>query len=115
MENRCLDLLFSFDGRVGRSTYWASLGGYFVVLEVMVQGGLLVFPHTAAGIDRLSTLFGFVGLVCLWPMLAIQTKRWHDRAKSGWWFLLNVIPVVGPIWTTIELGFLGPVNEGNKY
>jgi uncharacterized membrane protein YhaH (DUF805 family) len=56
-------------------------------------------------------------LILLWPSLAIQIKRFHDRDKSGWWVLLNLIPIIGPIWLFIELGFLpgtpGPNRFGN--
>src|SRR5271168_2153755 len=77
-----LNLLFSFEGRVERGVWWASLLVFFVVLEVFVQCGLLIFPHNAEGINRLSILYWLFCLLCSWPMLAIEIKRWHDRGKS---------------------------------
>jgi uncharacterized membrane protein YhaH (DUF805 family) len=48
--------------------------------------------------------------------LAVQIKRWHDRNKSGWWVLISLIPLIGPIWAIIETGFLpgtpGPNDHG---
>jgi uncharacterized membrane protein YhaH (DUF805 family) len=35
----------------------------------------------------------------LWPGIAVSIKRWHDRNKSGWWVWINLIPLVGAIWS----------------
>jgi hypothetical protein len=37
----------------------------------------------------------------LW--LAMHVKRLHDRDKSGWWFLLILVPIAG-VWSFIETG-----------
>ncbi len=42
-------------------------------------------------------------------------RRYHDRNKSGWWFFLCFVPIVGPIWQFIELGFLSGTPSGNSY
>jgi uncharacterized membrane protein YhaH (DUF805 family) len=45
-----------------------------------------------------------------------MVKRWHDRGKHGYWVFINLIPLVGPIWALIELGFLGPTDDyTNEY
>ncbi|MGQ0485996.1 MAG: DUF805 domain-containing protein [Hyphomicrobiales bacterium] len=54
-------------------------------------------------------------VVFLWPTLAIYAKRWHDRGKSGWWMLIILIPLIGPIWVLIELGFLRGTKGPNHY
>ena len=50
-----------------------------------------------------------------WMILAVSAKRWHDRGKSGWWSLIMLIPMVGPIWALIELGFLKGDYGYNRY
>ena len=40
-------------------------------------------------------------LLSVWITLAVQVKRWHDLSKSGWWALINLIPVVGAIWVIV--------------
>ena len=54
-------------------------------------------------------------MALLWSSLAVQTKRWHDRNKSGWWNLIGFVPIVGPIWAFIELGFLQGTYGANRY
>lgn len=38
-----------------------------------------------------------VWLVFLLPTLAVLFRRLHDIGKSGWWWLLAFIPIVGTI------------------
>lgn len=54
-------------------------------------------------------------LVIIWCSLAVQAKRWHDRGKSGWMSLIIFIPLVGPIWSFIELGFLRGTEGSNRF
>jgi len=104
-----LRTLFSFKGRVSRRTYW--------VLFIFSFIGMLF----AAGVDAkmkdqdtalVSVLFM---LIIFWPSLAIQVKRWHDRNKSGWWVLINVVPFIGPLWAIVENGFLKGTAESNRF
>jgi uncharacterized membrane protein YhaH (DUF805 family) len=57
----------------------------------------------------LDALFGFerIGLaeLCsfatLLPSLAVAVRRLHDIDKSGWWFLMMLIPLVGIVMLII--------------
>jgi len=103
------DLLFSFKGRASRGQYWlvsllASPVPFLAIyLNLKANGFDLEHPWTGPG----SWLF-----ILLWPLLPVTIKRWHDRDKSGWWILINLVPIVGDIWTLIENGLLrGTVGE----
>lgn len=56
-----------------------------------------------------------MSLVLLWPALAIQAKRWHDRDKSAIWILINFVPFIGGLWALIENGFLAGTDGDNHY
>lgn len=76
--------------------------------------------EAASGQDGvLMGLFGvvFILFICVtfWISLAVTAKRWHDRGKSGWMVLISFIPVIGPIWTLIECGFLRGTQGRNSY
>lgn len=45
-------------------------------------------------------------LIFAYPIFALNVKRYHDRDKSGWWLVVGLIPIIGPIWVKVELGFL---------
>ena len=97
-------ILFSFDGRINRKIYWAF---YIPVLILCALSGV---GYKDWNVWRL-----LVALILLWPGIAIQIKRWHDRNKSGYWIFINFIPVIGAIWVIIELGFLPGTKGKNRF
>jgi uncharacterized membrane protein YhaH (DUF805 family) len=104
-----LRMFFSLQGRVSRRQYWL-----FGVLALL---GLALLGQALLGIARVRprTADLFVNLLLLWPALAVSVKRWHDRDKSGWWVLLNLVPVVGWLWALIENGFLRGTDGPNRF
>ncbi|MEU3752615.1 DUF805 domain-containing protein [Streptomyces olivoreticuli] len=34
-------------------------------------------------------------LALLVPMIAVTVRRLHDTDRSGWWFLIGLVPIVG--------------------
>ncbi len=101
-------LYFSFDGRISRQTFW--INGVLVAVAV----GLLVSLFDAA-FQADGGLVGIYMLLLILPSLALQAKRWHDRDKSGWWALIGLIPIVGPIWSLVELGFFPGTPGENRF
>lgn len=101
--------LFSFDGRVGRGAIWGL--GTVNFLIVMVVGSIAMNAN--------NVLVGFLAIAVIavtsWAGLATNVKRWHDRDKSGYWYFITFIPIVGPIWALIELGFLPGTDGPNQY
>lgn len=54
------------------------------------------------------------GLAVFIPGLAVAIRRLHDIGKSGWYYLLVIIPIIGPIWLIILFVTEGEQGE-NKY
>ena len=50
-----------------------------------------------------------------WMGLAVSVKRWHDRGKPGVWVFIVFLPLIGPLWAFIELGFLRGDEGPNPY
>ncbi|EKO3486147.1 DUF805 domain-containing protein [Vibrio fluvialis] len=89
-------LLFSFQGRIGRQTYWIwNVGYYLAIVSVIV----LLNRWLPGLAPYVLPLFMLLILV---PDLAVTAKRWHDRDKSSWWLLLNVPLVIGRM--TVPMG-----------
>ena len=104
-----LQILFSLHGRIPRKTWWAYgvLGlTWFGLQAYMLLGIVGVRPINAEQL---------VNLIVFWPALALLVKRWHDRDKTGWWVLLNIVPLIGFAWTFIECGFLRGTVGPNRY
>jgi uncharacterized membrane protein YhaH (DUF805 family) len=122
-------LFTSFEGRISRQPFWLSLLALVIIewIAMIVLG--LVFgtsmmggmdpsmdPEAAATAATTAMIpIWIVLLVFLYPSLAIYTKRWHDRGKSGWWTLICLVPLIGGIWMLVECGFLSGAEGPNQY
>jgi uncharacterized membrane protein YhaH (DUF805 family) len=103
-------ILFSFEGRIPRRTYWG-----FTLLTNLIAFVLGFIFGLAFG-EETGTVLGLaLNIPLLWIGLAISCKRWHDRDKSGWWILIAAIPIIGWIWAFVELGCLRGTEGPNQY
>lgn len=72
-----------FQGRSRRSEYWWS--SLTIALIGSIVSGIL---------GEYSWIWSVLILV---PSLSICIRRLHDIGKSGWWYLINFIPLIGQI------------------
>ncbi len=112
-------MLFSFKGRIPRRVFWGvnflSFFVYYVAATILED---LVFFDEDSMPENPGILGLYMALIWLplvWISLAVAAKRWHDRDKSGWWILIQRIPIVGPIWAFIETGCLRGTVGSNQY
>jgi len=64
--------------------------------------------------DRLKVLGIIAGLALALPGISVQVRRLHDLDRSGWWYWILLIPVIGWIILLVRncaRGTIGP----NKY
>jgi uncharacterized membrane protein YhaH (DUF805 family) len=100
-------LLFGFSGRLTRLPWW--------IATILADLGLGVVD-AIFGMPRPSVFFLLLlAPPLIWISIAVQVKRWHDRDKSGWWFLMNLLPIIGWLWVLIECGFLRGTGGPNRF
>jgi len=111
-------LFTSLEGRINRQRFWIGVL-VLVVISVIasILDGILGTPRLGAsemspGTGLISLI---VSLILIWPSICLTGKRWHDRNKSAWWILINIIPVIGWIWALVETGFLRGTAGANRY
>ncbi|MBE1236303.1 DUF805 domain-containing protein [Phaeovibrio sulfidiphilus] len=107
-----LKKFFTFRGRASRSEFWwfylflclVNTALYFVLLVPAMASQVQFDPETAqfaadpdGGGVGLLVLYLLALLVMFIPFMSAAVRRLHDGGRSGWWFLLSFIPVVGPI------------------
>ena len=81
----------NFSGRARRKEYW-----YFV----LVQMGLVIIAMILDAIifnSETGLFYIVVALGLFLPGLAVTIRRLHDTSRSGWWFLLSILPLIGSI------------------
>lgn len=109
-------ILFSFKGRVNRAKFWM-VNLLMIVVEVIVIMVIVELIFSGASEAGFVILLPFYSLWILWFWvgLAVTAKRYHDRNKSAWWILIALIPIIGPIWAFVELGFFKGIDGPNRF
>lgn len=100
-------ILFSFDGRINRARFW----GYLLPLNLIPIAGLIIDLSTTG---EMGVFYGIAVLINFWPALALNVKRCHDRDKSGWFYLITLIPFLN-FWYLIEIGFCKGTDGDNRF
>lgn len=95
----------NFNGRARRKEYWT-----FVLCNVIVGFVLGII----AAITKISIIPGIYYLIVLVPSVALMVRRLHDIGKSGAWFFISFIPVVGAIWLLVLTCMEGGLGS-NQY
>ena len=90
----CLRNYAGFEGRAPRSELW-----YFVLacllagIAVGFVGGVF---NAILGVRWVGNLFsGVLDLAIFLPSIAVNVRRLHDIDKSGWWYFVVFIPLIG--------------------
>ena len=97
-----LDILFGFEGRIKRLTFWPTYLPCWVAYIVLAI--LLVMSE---GPVFLLSILGL--LLVVFILFAICAKRWHDLGMSGWNSIFLFIPLLGSLLLIFHLGLM----EGN--
>ncbi|WLV24620.1 DUF805 domain-containing protein [Aciduricibacillus chroicocephali] len=95
-----------FQGRARRKEYWMFvLFNYIFTLIIGFSNEIITLPAAIGYVY----VFGMIV-----PNLAVSVRRLHDTNRSGWWVLINIIPLVGPIILTV-FQCLDSTPGTNKY
>ncbi|MBG1232761.1 DUF805 domain-containing protein [Aestuariivirga litoralis] len=122
-------LFFSLKGRLPRSGFWVGSIAILVMetLLALYLAQMFEIPIMDMGkpgltdeqfiaiYDKVATLGLLVNVIFLWPWIAVIGKRAHDRNKSAWWVLLTYVPIVGNIWSLVELGLVRGTSGVNRF
>ena len=101
-----------FAGRAQRREFWC-----FGLVACIVALALLAIDIATDTYDRevrLGLLSGIFVLAILLPSIAVGVRRLHDMGKSGWWWLISLIPFIGSIVLLIMCAQSGE-SGSNQY
>lgn len=78
-----------FRGRASRSEFWWYYLAYLIVFAI------LSLLDQAMGLNGI--LIGIFALALIIPTIAVQVRRLHDTDRSGGWWFIGLIPIIGAI------------------
>jgi uncharacterized membrane protein YhaH (DUF805 family) len=97
----------NFSGRASRSEFWWVYLAMAIVMTVLsvvlgiIAVGLFAADNGSGALAMIGvliySLLGLVGLALFVPSVSLGVRRLHDSNQSGWMWLINFIPTVGPI------------------
>ncbi|RYD80564.1 MAG: DUF805 domain-containing protein [Sphingobacteriales bacterium] len=101
----------NFTGRARRSEYWYYVLGQFCII---IPFYIIAIAGALNENESLSLLgfavYGIIILGTLIPSLAVSVRRLHDVGRSGWFYFIGLIPLIGPIVLLVWF-----FTEGNRF
>ena len=108
----------NFSGRASRGDYWWYFLGYVIVVILLAIVDGAVFgggQATMDTVDGVSASYSAGPLAAIWiigniiPQIAITIRRLHDTDRSGWFYLLILVPIANlyVVYLTLVKGTTG--------
>jgi uncharacterized membrane protein YhaH (DUF805 family) len=82
--------MFDFSGRARRRDFWLCM-----LIDLVVLFFLAMFDVILAAVIGLPILAFLFPIATIIPTIAISVRRLHDIGKSGYWYFLILVPLVG--------------------
>jgi len=96
---KCFMKYADFNGRASRPEFW-----WFILFVIVAVAALQALSKPVSVAFHIGMLL---------PCLAVGARRLHDTDRSGWWQLLNLVPVAG--WIVVIILMCAQPKEPNRY
>ena len=93
----------NFKGRARRKEYWMYvLVQSIIMIALMILDSILGLDFELQGISLGYGYLYLIGVIVHFiPSLAVLVRRLHDVGKSGWFYFIFLIPIIGIIWLLV--------------
>ncbi len=105
--SHCFRNYITFSGRASRSEFWWFTLFIYGVMFVLSAIDMSLFGETQTVVTdtsasvssetEFSPLASIFGIVTVLPYISVTVRRLHDTDRSGWWYWLALIPLIGII------------------
>lgn len=105
----------TFEGRASRSEFWYFNLVHALIMAILI-GLMVLFVQKDIDGAFIGIIYFFLvaySLVIFLPQLGVLVRRLHDTGRSGWWFFILFIPLIGIILTIVWL--TTDSKEDNQY
>ena len=101
----CYKKTFNFKDRASKSEFWWF---YLYDFIIFVAGEMTLKTDLNDNLIFLGLILTILFFINLIPAAAVGVRRLHDTNRSGWWYLVFLIPLI----SLIVLYFF--TNDGSK-
>jgi uncharacterized membrane protein YhaH (DUF805 family) len=112
-----LQAAFIYHGRASRSAYWWFVLVVALAYLAIALASALLHVYNGKGDVAAGIIIGILLLGMIYPGLAtvaLTIRRLHDTDRSGWWYLILLLPYVGVIILVVILA-RGGTPGPNRY
>ncbi len=104
----------NFSGRARRAEFWGFvLTTFMIIIPFVYLQFIAAYNKMYVFNTIIQITIGILVLAILSPLAAVATRRLHDVNKSGFFFMLAIVPVV--TFIVILFTFLDGDKITNKY
>ncbi|MEV7281691.1 DUF805 domain-containing protein [Streptomyces sp. NPDC093111] len=92
-----------FSGRARRQEFWM-----FFLFNVIAA---IIVMVVDMALGTYPLLYAIYALGVFLPALGVTVRRLHDTGRSGWWILIDLVPLVGAIILIVFLATEGDSQQ----
>ncbi len=101
----CFKKSFVWEGRASRAEFW-----WFELAQALIIIAALIIDQ----IIGTGFLYIIAVIALILPSIAVLVRRLHDTDRTGWWFWIYLLPVIGLI-VLLVFTLTGGDEGDNKY
>lgn len=84
----------TFSGRASRKEFWM----FWLIAALLAVAAYAIDQVLGTATEgSVGIIYGIVLLLHFLPSLSAAVRRFHDTDRSGWWYLILFVPLVGGI------------------
>jgi uncharacterized membrane protein YhaH (DUF805 family) len=101
----CFKKSFVWEGRASRAEFW-----WFELAQALIVIAALIIDQ----IIGTGFLYIIAVIALILPSIAVFIRRLHDTDRTGWWFWIQLLPLIGLI-VLLVFTLTGGDEGDNKY
>lgn len=108
--------ILDFSGTASRKYYWWPVIINYIIGGILVAAVQSIIGHPIDDIynwtDLSLNVASQIIIFLVWlATLSVKFRRLHDTDHSGWWVLVELVPIIGSIWFLILMLLPSKINR----
>lgn len=88
---------FEFSGRSTRRQYWLFWLVATLLTILALAADTNFFRYVPTSYEQLGMFTVFAAIIHIIPGITVTVRRLHDSDRSGWWYFIPLVPLIGAI------------------
>ena len=111
----CFKKSFVWEGRASRAEYWwFYLATILIIIAAAIIDQIIGTVVIGTGVFGTGVFYIIALIVLILPSIAVLIRRLHDTDRTGWWYWIQLLPLIGLI-VILVFTLTGGDEGDNKY